>query len=203
MNIPNNRTTLINYLIQKHNYISYLEVGLKHFECNFTYIKCPIKMSVDPNPEHENVTYKMTSDKAFQYMNPNTFDIIFIDGLHQEQQVDRDIENSLKVLKQDGIIVLHDCNPCLECNSLEYPSPGIPEWNGSVYKSMIKFHQLNPECSFTIDFDYGCGIIYPKLAQSPIRLNKEPLDISWNTFKTNRESLLGLKNIKVCLDTLN
>jgi len=199
---PTNRTSLINYLIKTHNYTSYLEIGVKNIACNFTHINCPIKMSIDPNCV--NVTYQMTSDNAFKYIHPDTYDIIFIDGLHQEQQVDRDIENSIRVLKHDGIIILHDCNPCAEINGLEEdPHPGYGDWNGTVYKSMIKFHELNQECSFVINFDYGCGIIYPKLAHTPIRFNKQTLNILWDTFDKNRSKLLNLKNISDCVDLLN
>ena len=37
------------------------------------------------------------------------FDVIFIDGLHLAEQVERDIENSLDFIKEDGYF--YDCNP--------------------------------------------------------------------------------------------
>lgn len=201
MTTPTNRTTLINYLIKTHHYISYLEIGVSNSYYNLAHIKCPIKIGIDPNCE--NVTFQLTSDEAFQYISPNTFDIIFIDGLHQEQQVDRDIENSLRVLKKDGIIVLHDCHPAKPIHALEINPGHGADWNGTVYKSMIKFHQLNPDCSFVINFDHGCGIIYPKLAKTPILFNNQPLDISWDTFDNNRTKLLNLKNINECVNLLD
>jgi len=198
--IPNNHTDLINYLIEKHHYKSYLEIGVKDVALNFTHIKCPIKMGIDPHPRCANVTFEMTSDEAFQYLFPQMFDIVFIDGLHQEQQVDRDIDNSLNVLKSGGIIIMHDCNPVNEVHASEQDSGGV--WNGSVYKSMIKIHQINPDCSFVLNFDQGCGIIYPTLAQKPIRMITEPLDICWDVFNSRRADLLGLKNIEDCLHLL-
>jgi len=43
--------------------------------------------------------------------NKLTFDLIFIDGLHNAAQVERAIGNSLKVLHKGGTILVHDCNP--------------------------------------------------------------------------------------------
>jgi hypothetical protein len=39
----------------------------------------------------------MTSDEFFE-INKSTYDIIFIDGLHIDEQVERDIINGLKIL---------------------------------------------------------------------------------------------------------
>ena len=47
------------------------------------------------------------------------FDLIFIDGLHLANQVQKDIENSLKFIKDEGFIVLHDCNPPSEYHQRE------------------------------------------------------------------------------------
>jgi predicted O-methyltransferase YrrM len=52
----------------------------------------------------------ITSDAFFE-RSMVKFDVIFIDGLHEEHQVDRDIVNSLQHLNPGGIIVLHDCLP--------------------------------------------------------------------------------------------
>ena len=38
------------------------------------------------------------------------FDIIFVDGLHEKQQVKKDILNSIKFLKDGGTIICHDVN---------------------------------------------------------------------------------------------
>lgn len=42
------RTDIINYLIWKQGYRSYLEIGLDDPEPNFTKIRCELKESVDP-----------------------------------------------------------------------------------------------------------------------------------------------------------
>jgi predicted O-methyltransferase YrrM len=53
--------------------------------------------------------FKMTSDEFFQVQNiPEFFDLIYIDGNHSYEYVKRDLQNSLNVIKKDGIISGHD-----------------------------------------------------------------------------------------------
>ena len=57
----------------------------------------------------------MTSDEFFAneaaFLERRGIDVALIDGLHTYGQVVRDVENTLRYLRDDGIIVLHDCNP--------------------------------------------------------------------------------------------
>ena len=91
------------------------------------------------------------------------FDVIFIDGLHLAEQVERDIDNSLNILKNDGFIVLHDCNPPTEWHCREsydfHFSPAKGSWNGTVWKSFLnKRFDKSLRCC-CIDIDWGVGII--------------------------------------------
>ena len=98
------RTDVINHLIEKYKYKTYLEIGIADRDLNFNQIKAPFKIDVDPRCDCE---YKMTSDDFFK-QNGKTFNIIFIDGLHVEEQVTKDILNSLEALSFGGTIVVHD-----------------------------------------------------------------------------------------------
>jgi len=80
------RTTLLNTLVDKFNYQSYLEIGQGHKEDNFRWIDCPHKIGVDPD-ESLNAAFQMTSDEFFA-QNEDSFDLIFIDGLHLARQVE-------------------------------------------------------------------------------------------------------------------
>jgi len=102
------RTALINYLIRKTRAKSYLEIGVWN-GANFQEISCPCKIGVDPDPDSP-ATLNITSDDFFAG-NKGKFDLIFIDGLHHADQVERDIINSLAVLNEGGTIVCHDMNP--------------------------------------------------------------------------------------------
>ena len=73
------------------------------------------------------------------------FNVIFIDGLHVAEQVERDIKNALKYIKDDGFIVLHDCNPPTEFHASEtydfHLSPSQGYWNGTTWKAFYKLSQ--------------------------------------------------------------
>ena len=113
------------------------------------------------------------------------------------EQVDKDIENSLKHLTDDGIIVLHDCNPITEFRQREeYEINGeFPSWNGTVWKSWVKLRCDRPDLEmFVINSDEGCGVI--KKGKQKI-WDKDPVDkcIEYSYLDNNRSELLNLINV--------
>jgi hypothetical protein len=158
------RTSIINHLIHKHKLNNYLEIGVRDGR-NFDKIVIKNKTGVDPSPtKHIDGLKKMTSDIFFEN-NKELFDIIFIDGLHIEQQVDKDIYNCLRFLLPNGYIVMHDCNPPTEFHQREsYEVNGkYPPWNGTVWKSFAKLRINNSNLDLCcVDCDWGVGIIKKK-----------------------------------------
>jgi hypothetical protein len=167
------RTEIINFLLSKRNEATrYLEIGVRNPDCNYNHIVADEKYSVDPGLEYtENpVDFKMTSDEFYELLSDNKilsskiqFDVIFIDGLHLADQVDRDITNSMRFLKNDGFIVLHDCNPPTEWHARENyyygNTPAGTYWNGTTWKAFLKW-RFNPSVnSCCIDSDWGVGIL--------------------------------------------
>jgi len=154
------RTHVINYLIKRHKYNKYLEIGVRDPLSTFKKIKCKNKDGVDPNPIGY-CKYIMTSDQFFaKEVKDKMYDIVFIDGLHLYKQVVRDIENSLKYLSSKGTIVIHDCNPsCKEsqCDSLKNrPS----KWNGTVWKAFAFLRMTRKDLfMYVVNTDCGCGMI--------------------------------------------
>jgi len=193
------RCQLINLLIQEKNYKTYLEIGVYKGE-NFKEIVCDIKDSVDPyisdnfnsllkNEEHP-VNYRMSSDEFFNNVASTLnykYDIIFIDGLHLTDQVDKDIENSLKYLNKNGTIVLHDCNP------INYESQIVPRiydyWSGDVWKSIVKLRSCSNLDVFVIDSDTGLGVI---TKNGKIKKINKIENLEWEYFDKNRKELLNL-----------
>jgi len=115
------RLELISFLIKELSYKSYLEIGIGTFD-TYQHIQCEHKFCVDPN--NTAATYQITSDEFFAF-NTQKFDLIFIDGLHQSDQVDKDILNSIRSINIGGTIVVHDCNPYL--NNIRWKIPGVSE----------------------------------------------------------------------------
>lgn len=189
------RFDIINSFIQKYGYSHYLEIGVSNGD-TFRNIKIQHKESVDPAMGRYNTanpTYKMTSDEFFEKYPEKKYDIIFIDGLHHSEQVDKDISNSLNILNENGVIILHDCNPTSEEEQL------VPRettrWLGDVWKSFVSFkslNKLNYEC-FVVDTDCGCGVIRDGKTSLDIEL---PEKLTYQWFNKNRKQALNLISIQ-------
>lgn len=169
------RTDIINNLARKINAQRYLEIGVRLANENFNKINIIHKIGVDPGHQgYIESTHVMTSDEFFK-QNSENFDIVFIDGLHEASQVERDITNSLKVLNPNGYIICHDINPLIEERQLLISDPrwqtytktekekGNPEyglWNGDCWKAWVKLRSTRSDLHMVVvDTDYGCGII--------------------------------------------
>lgn len=199
------RTDIINHIIKKRNYNSYLEIGVwgGNKIPPYTEVMCPIKVGVDPNPNFsglDETVLSWTSDQYFdflyRYTNGVEFDLIFIDGLHLEEQVDRDIENSLNVLSEDGIIILHDCSP-LEESHAKPEWDGFGSWNGTVYKSIVKLRCRNSNLFFeTVDTDHGCGILDPYKTQDVFSdVDEDVILNDFSVFDKHRKDILNLISV--------
>lgn len=186
------RCDIINYVIEKNNFLNYLEIGVFKGE-NIRKIKVTHKDGVDPGVEGytvPEVNYPITSDEFFDLLkghNDIKYDVIFIDGLHHANQVEKDIRNSLNHLVKGGFIFLHDCNP------VSYKAQLIPRetvaWNGDVWKAFVDFKLNNPSYpSCVIDTDFGVGIIHN--IGKGYKLENKIKD--WEYFDSNRKELLNL-----------
>tara|TARA_B100000212_G_C27348327_1_gene522423 strand:+ start:619 stop:1380 length:762 start_codon:yes stop_codon:yes gene_type:complete len=201
---PIKRTDIINFLLSltKGEKI-YLEIGVRDRKSNFDLIKSNRKYSVDPAVKLPNNNhFQITSDDFFKNIKSNKilsnnikFDVIFVDGLHLAEQVEKDIKSSLQFIKDDGFIVLHDCNPPSEWHAREtysyYSSPAKDAWNGTVWKAFLNIRFNSSLQSCCIDTDWGVGIISTKyLIGSSISNNNKFFE--FETFKKDKKRNLNL-----------
>lgn len=199
------RTEILNFLLSRtRGKTRYLEIGVRNPDDNFNHIIASEKYSVDPGVEFEEnpVDFKMTSDEFFGLLSNNKvlssdiqFDVIFIDGLHLAEQADKDISNSLRFIKSDGFIVVHDCNPPTEWHARENfhyrNTPASGFWNGTTWKAFLQW-RFNPSInSCCIDTDWGVGILSRNqpIGQSVSKTN--PF-FEYKNFAENRKSYLNL-----------
>lgn len=179
-----NRTDIINHIAKKIRAKTYLEIGVWN-GVNFQNVSVPYKIGVDPDPESA-ATLHLTSDDFFD-MNNQKFDLIFIDGLHHADQVEKDILNSLEVLNEGGYIVCHDMNPAKEQHQV-IPFNG-KIWNGDCWKAFVKLRQTRNDLEmFTVDTDYGCAVI-KKGKQDLLKIKGK---IDYHSFDKNRVKWLNL-----------
>lgn len=181
------RTDIINFLAKKINANSYLEIGVREPTGNFNHIDCVSKVAVDPNPL-DPVVLPITSDEFFS-TNTSKFDIIFIDGLHHANQVEMDINNSLKILNEGGYIICHDMNPTTELMQI-VPIQTESEWTGDCWRAWIKLKSTNPKLNMeVVDTDFGVGIISVGKQKLLKLSNKNP---TYDEFVSNKKEWLNL-----------
>lgn len=190
------RTEIINALIEKHNFKSYLEIGVESGS-NYYLIKCDDKIGVDPDPTSHS-TIKQESDTFFE-TNEKTFDICFIDGLHHADQVYRDALNCLKYLNEGGVILFHDMMPNSELCAQVPRVQSI--WTGDCYKAFVKLRsERNDLEMFVINTDWGVGFMR-KGKQELIDL--KGMDINYTNFDSNRQEWLNLISVDEFQQFLN
>ena len=152
--IYSSRERVINKYVNENS--SYLEIGVEYGE-TFEAIVTENKVGVDPDPKTSNSKIiKKTSDDFFAE-NKETFDIIFIDGMHQSDYMLRDLINSIECINKNGIIFIDDILPISEREQFKVPikhkyENGILKygepWTGDIWKVvyyMLKNHKENVE----------------------------------------------------------
>jgi hypothetical protein len=180
------RQSIVQKIIDYKKYNSYLEIGTFHDEL-FNHIQCKIKVGVDPV---SGGTIRKTSDDFFKDNN-DKYDCIFIDGLHYYAQVKKDIENSLKVLNPNGIILLHDCLPN---NHLQQAVPRCQiTWNGDVWKAIVECRTKENLDTYTCYADFGIGVILNKKNKNILKIeNKDFSNIKFEEYFYNHKILMNI-----------
>lgn len=184
MAAPLNRTELINAIVERIGARHYLEIGVNNGR-SFAAIRCEHKVGVDPKPVNASIV-GLTSD-AFFAQNRETFDVIFIDGLHENEQVHRDILNALNVLNEGGFIVCHDMNPWSE-QAQRVPYAG-GSWTGDCWKAFVGLRAERSDLEMCVlNIDAGCAVIR-RGSQTPLQI-REPL--AWRALERHRRAWLNL-----------
>ncbi|WP_339788078.1 class I SAM-dependent methyltransferase [uncultured Imperialibacter sp.] len=218
-----NRKEIINRINSAWGVETYLEIGVQTGK-NFLKVAAPKKIAVDPEFKIKlkrkiwyflswikSRFFEMTSDDFFNNRASNIFkekplDVAFIDGLHTYEQSFRDFENCFRHLSKNGIIMFHDCNP----DSFEAAAPAFSpqdmkekfpkketyEWNGDVWKSIVRLRSLHPELEvFTLDCDYGIGVVRRGKPHDMLSYTLEEIDnLTYADLKADRKRFLNLKN---------
>ena len=158
------RYEIIQNTINRKKYKSYLEIGCDQ-DLLFSKINIDKKTGVDPN---SGGTIRDTSDNFFKN-NSDKFDIIFIDGLHEYDQVKKDINNSIKFLNNGGVIYLHDCMPESFIRQAVPRSSNV--WNGDVWKNIVESRTIKEIDTYVCFADQGIGVILKRPNKNLLKLN--------------------------------
>ena len=191
------RIDLIKKIIIKKNFTSYLEIGCDNDRV-FSKIRVPFKIGVDPV---SGGNYRDTSDNFFK-INKKTFDIIFIDGLHEYDQVLRDITNSIKFLNNGGIILIHDTLPSSVHQQATLRYKKI--WNGDVWKSIVNLRNRKDIDVVTCRIDHGVSLVQKKSNENflNLKLSNFKKQLSFRDFYYNYKTYMRLMDYKEVLSYL-
>jgi SAM-dependent methyltransferase len=161
------RKAVVNLLLAANPDGDYLEIGCAD-NALFDAVMARRKVGVDPR---QGGTHRMTSDAFFAAAREGSgagerFDVVFIDGLHLYEQVRRDLDGALSVLKPGGWIAFHDMLPR---DWLEEHVPQIRTsgWTGDGWK--VAFELLaSPDMAFRLlAVDHGVLVAKP-LTEEPL-----------------------------------
>ena len=196
---------------------SYLEIGVEYGH-TFNGVQIEDKVGVDPDPKFEHdALIKKTSDDFFA-TNTKMFDRIFIDGMHHSDFVVRDFNNSMKFLREDGIIYIDDIVPANEREQLKIPPKHYYEngilkygesWTGDVWKVV---HYIMQHHRDKFDFTLHQGAMYRGVGCFKIKTKftipesavSEIENYSFDLFEQYKSSLLHVSskkykyNLSVC-----
>lgn len=186
------RHEFLNWLIDHHwggnREVRYLEIGVRT-GYTFLNVRSDYRYSVDPNFP---ATFKMTSNEFFQLNKARRlrFDLVFVDGLHQREQVVRDVLNSTAILNRGGIVIIDDCRPLEEYQqvSADAPPDGRP-WCGDVWKGVVDLRHDRTLDICVIDKGWGFGIVLVRPNSNPITA---PKNLDWKLYERARNLLLRL-----------
>jgi hypothetical protein len=188
------KTDIINALGKINGWKRYLEIGTtttgnyykqidrSQFEvCERLLYNCPQNyadgMDIDFRSENLEISGCLSEIKKLN----RRYDVILADPWHEYATSYRDIREAFKLLNVGGALVVHDCFPTNE--KLTTPVFREGSWCGVTYKAYLDFVLRSHELTYyTVDVDYGCGVIrkksllqsiFAKLRSAAIYISKE------------------------------
>jgi len=200
----------------------YLEIGVSK-GLAFRQIAAEEKIAVDPAfrlSEHTRAVadakartthyFETTSDAFFDnetaFLGQRPIDVALIDGMHTYEQVVRDVENTLRYLRDDGVIFLHDCNPPFELAGrpaaswddfmAQQSGPlAIGLWNGDVWKAIVHLRSTRPDLLVgVLKCDQGVGFVRKGSPESTLPYTVDQVAaLTYADLKADRRRLLNLK----------
>ena len=180
------RINIIQKIIDKQKYSNYLEIGCDNDE-NFSKVIIKNKIGVDPL---KGGTLRMTSDEFFRE-NKKKFDLIFLDGLHTYEQTIKDIDNSLKFINTNGVILIHDCLPKKIWNQIVPRIYG--HWNGDVWKAIVHSRTYDHADTYTCIADHGLGVVFKRKNSNPLILDlKNFKKLKFSDYYNNHNKYMNL-----------
>lgn len=176
------RPAVVRKLLALYDAPRYLEIGVCT-GATFDKVEAPRRVAVDPEfrfdheqaqGDHPGTEYhQTTSDDYFGTIvgEDESFDVIFLDGLHTFEQTLRDLTNALHHLQPRGVIVIDDVTPPTYLASLrdrdnffavrEWLGLTDQRWMGDVFKLVHFIETFHQGLSYrTISNNHGQAVVW-------------------------------------------
>jgi hypothetical protein len=213
------KSDIINALAAKHGFRRYLEIctpttgtefakidrGILPFAHRLMYA-CPFSHTEELPIDYR--TRDRSSNKIIDMMvktfRAPFYEIALVDSYHSYECSIRDLIGASLVLRENGIVVVHDCAP--DDPELSQPEFRAGRWFGVSYAAFIDFVlQRRDIAYYTVGTDSGCGVIFknPGLsAFAPPAIDRDKLEFEWRcatgeaeryaVYEQHRAALLNL-----------
>jgi hypothetical protein len=166
-----NKAHLINHLAEVHGYRHYLELctlstGRRYTEidrskletCVRLMYRCPDDFDDGLPIDYRSTTLDIGDCLIKISESGSRFDIALVDSWHEYATSWRDLVEGFLLIREGGTLVVHDCLPPRSEIAVPEYIPG--EWCGVGYQAYIDFiSQRRDLAAYTVDTDYGCGVI--------------------------------------------
>jgi hypothetical protein len=215
-----NRTEIVQQALDARAERVYLEIGVWRGSV-FRRISADEKIAVDPalqlsarSRRRADATarathyFETTSDAFFAneaaFLEQRGIDVALIDGGHTYGQALRDVENVLRYLRDDGAVVLHDCNPAnasIACPAASYAEARAQNhwweflWSGDVWKVIVHLRSTRDDLRVAVlNCDRGVGVVRKGSPESRLSYSAAQIEaLDYADLAADRDRLLNLK----------
>ena len=184
---------IVNALVARYGYLNYLEIctpitGHRFSRIDRRSLQCCHRLMYRCTPDFQDgleVTYRNESEHIGRMPDAATpYDIIFVDPFHTFECSIRDLHLAFETVRPGGTIVVHDCCPAKKEMCQPTFQPG--GWCGVTYRAYIEFVLCQQDLAYyTVDTDYGCGVIKKGNAHQADPETRRKLWELWSLRKLN------------------
>ena len=204
---------IIQMVVRELGKPDYLEIGVNEGK-SFRPVNAKRKIAVDPEFRFDYITrgrpnevfHQMTSDEYFASRSDKIDGVIFIDGKHTCAQVLRDVDNSLKAMSEDSVIIIDDSSPTKESEAV--PAGSIEDaaviigpsfdlsWCGDVWKAVAIIRATATDLHvFTVKGNRGMTFVTRGKPESVLSIPvEEILSADYKYLSDARDKILNMKD---------
>lgn len=210
------KADIVNALAAKHGFRRYLEIctpttggafgkidrDILPFAHRLMYA-CPFSHS-DALPidyrTREPSSSKVVELIAGTFSTP-VYEISLVDSYHTYEATTRDLIGAWLLLRENGIIVVHDCAP--DDPALSRPEFREGSWYGVSYAAFIDFVlQRRDIAYYTVDTDSGCGVIFKNPALTAFAapaIDRGRIEFEWRCVSGDAERFAAYERHRTAL----